>query len=396
MDNYDENNVPSIKPDVPLIEASAAASYGDSNTERKWIKIAAIFFVGVVITVTVLQFLSLTWKSLALLFIAIVIGESVSPIVNFLARVMPRGVAVGLIFLSFIGTVAGLGYYLAPQITEQTKNLIEQLPGVIDQATDAVDEATDVVDNAPGESRSDGVWQGIQNNLGNFTTTLVSVPMTIFNSFLQVVIMSFMAAYWTVTRRSVREFIESLASDSAKPRIRQILVELSNTVGGYVRGTGIGALTVGTVVFVGLSIMGVNYPLIMAIFAAFGELIPILGPNLAAIPAIIVAFMESWELALAVLVFYLILQQLESNILVPVIMRNQADIPPLLVIISVSFGGAVAGILGAIIAIPAAGAMRVIVLRAVAPAIRTWTGANEVQDNSVMREDSYDPSISMK
>lgn len=122
--------------------------------------------------------------------------------------------------------------------------------------------------------------------------------------------------------------------------------------------------------------MGVNYPLVMAIFAAFGELIPILGPNLAAIPAIIVAFLESWQLALAVVVFYLILQQLESNIFVPIIMKNQANIPPLLVIISVSFGGAIAGILGAIVAIPAAGALRVIILRVVAPAIRRWTGAD--------------------
>lgn len=382
MDNYNEHAMPSVKPDVPLIEASAEASYSDSNTDRKWIKIAAIFFVGTIITVTVLQFLSLTWNSIALLFIAIVIGEAVSPIVNFLAKVMPRGAAVGLIFLAFIGSVAGLGYYLAPQITEQTKNLVEQLPGFIDQAADAVDEASNAVDDSPGEASGDGVWQGIQNNLGDFTTMLVSVPMTIFNSLLQVVIMSFMAAYWTVTRRSVREFIESLASDSAKPKVRQILVELSNTVGGYVRGTGIGALTVGTIVFVGLSLMGVNYPLIMAIFAAFGELIPILGPNLAAIPAIIVAFVESWQLALAVVVFYLILQQVESNLLVPLIMRNQADIPPLLVIISVSFGGAVAGILGAIIAIPAAGAMRVIVLRVVAPGIRRWTGAKEVQQTT--------------
>src|SRR5699024_1995573 len=112
------------------------------------------------------------------------------------------------------------------------------------------------------------------------------------------------------------------------------------------------------------------------IFAAFGELIPILGPNLAAIPAIVVAFLDSWQLALAVAVFYLVLQQLESNIFVPLIMRNQANIPPLLVIISVAFGGTMAGILGAIVAIPAAGALRVIILQVVAPAIRRWTGAD--------------------
>lgn len=383
MDNHTQRSSSSAYAGDADPEPSQPLRSGPGNGENphrpentaRWVKIATIFAAALILAAVMLQFLSLTAQSIALLFIAIVLGEAISPLVTFMAKAMPRGVAVGLIFLAFVGSVAGIGYYLAPQITQQTTEFIEQLPDFIDKASEAVEDATEVVDEAPVDSTGDDVWAGIQNSFGNLTTTLASVPILIFESIAQFAIMTFMAVYWTISRRSVREFIESLAPDSAKENVRAVLVELSRTVGGYVRGTGIGAIAVGGTVFIGLSIMGVNYPLILAIFAAFGELIPILGPNLAAIPAIIIAFMDSWQLALAVVIFYIVLQQVESNVLVPIIMKNQADIPPLLVIVAVSFGGAIAGILGAIIAIPAAGALRVILVRVVAPAIRRWTGA---------------------
>ncbi len=375
MNSANENVLP------PSQEGSSQpASQSDPTDPQgqtyRWIKIATIFAVGFVLASIAIQFISLTGRSLALFFVAIVLGEAVSPIINFLARGMKRGVAVGLLFLILIGTIAGLGYILAPQIRDQSTALVESLPAVIDEASKAVDEASDAVDEAPGNGTGEDVWSGIQDNIGNVTEMLVSVPMTVFNSLVQVVIMSFMAAYWIISRRAVRQFLESLVPEPHKLTMRSILVELSATVGGYVRGTGISALSVGTIVFIGLSIMDVNYPLVMAIFAAFGELIPIIGPNLAAIPAIIVAFLDSWQLALAVAIFYLVLQQIESNVIVPLIMSNQADIPPLLVIIAVAFGGTVAGILGAIVAIPTAGALRVLILRVVAPGIRRWTGAD--------------------
>lgn len=374
MDNYNEHTETHSQIATSCSTTDRQDAHETSDT-RKWIRMAAVFTGALVLTVITLQFLSLTAQSIALLFIAIVLGEAIAPLVTFMAKVMPRGVAVGLIFLTFVGAIGGLGYYLAPQITQQTADFIEQLPAFIEEASEVVEEASEVVDEAPVNSTGNDVWESVQNNFGSFATALASVPVTIFTSLAQVAVMTFMAVYWTISRRAVREFIESLAPESSRHNVRAVLVELSRTVGGYVRGTGIGALAVCAAVYAGLSIMGVNYPLILAIFAAFGELIPILGPNLAAIPAIIIAFLDSWQLALAVVVFYIVLQQIESNVLVPLVMKNQADIPPLLVIISVSFGGAIAGIVGAIIAIPAAGALRVIVLRVIAPAIRRWSGA---------------------
>lgn len=370
MPSVPEPTAPQSTQSVSLNSGSAdgIAQGNDAYETRRWVRMTVIFGIGIVITVMLLQFFALTAQSIALLFVAIVLGEAISPVVNRLARFMPRGVAVGVLFLTLIGAIVGTGIALQPQITQQTTDLIDAAPGYIERVEN-------LLNDLPISDEND-VWSGIQSNLGNFTMALVSVPMTIFTSLAQLFIVAFMAGYWTLSRRAVRKFLESLVPQHQKGSVRDLLVELSATVGGYVRGTGIGALIVGTVVYIGLAIMGVNYPLIMAIFAAFGELIPILGPNLAAIPAVIVAFLESWQLAVAVVVFYVVVQQLESVLLVPLIMDNQANIPPLLVIVSVSFGGAIAGVIGAIVAIPAAGALRVITMRVIAPAIRRWTGAD--------------------
>lgn len=355
------------KPAASAEAISPPDPYVYMNETLRWARIAAIFGGGAIITLLLWKFIALTGHSIALLFVAIVIGEALAPVVNKLSNYMKRGVAIGLLFLVLIASLVGIGAAISPQITDQATSLVGSLP-------DTIDRVTAWFDDLPFVGNAD-IWAAVQSGIGNFTATLVSVPVALFSSVAQIFIVSFMSAYWLLSRRGVRQFLESLVPDYEKEGIRKLLMELSQTVGGYVRGTGMGALIIGVIVFIGLSIMGVNYPLIMAIFAAFGELIPILGPNLAAIPAVIVAFLESWQLAFGVIVFYVVLQQLESVLLVPALMNAQANIPPLIVIISVSFGGAIAGVLGAIIAIPAAGALRVIILRMIAPAIRRWSGA---------------------
>ena len=153
MDNHTQRSSSSAYAGDADPEPSQPLRSGPGNGENphrpentaRWVKIATIFAAALILAAVMLQFLSLTAQSIALLFIAIVLGEAISPLVTFMAKAMPRGVAVGLIFLAFVGSVAGIGYYLAPQITQQTTEFIEQLPDFIDKASEAVEEATEVV-----------------------------------------------------------------------------------------------------------------------------------------------------------------------------------------------------------------------------------------------------------
>jgi len=150
---------------------------------------------------------------------------------------------------------------------------------------------------------------------------------------------------------------------------------MGQTMGGYVRATGINGVIIGAMTYVGLLVIGVEYTLVLAVLAGLGEFLPVVGPIFAAIPAIAIALIESPQQAIVVTIFYIALQQLESNLLVPFIMRQQADVPPLLSLFALLAGSALGGLLGAIVAIPLAGALRVLVVRVLAPAEREWSGA---------------------
>ncbi len=157
-------------------------------------------------------------------------------------------------------------------------------------------------------------------------------------------------------------------------------------MGGFVRGVVIDAAIIGALVYIGLLVIGVKYTLALALIAGLGEVVPIVGPIVGAIPALLVALLDSPTQALIVAGFFLAVQQIESNIVTPFVMRSQTDIPPILTLLALLVGGALGGIFWALVAIPVAGALRVLVLHLVAPAIRRWTGAPG-PDAAVARRD---------
>jgi predicted PurR-regulated permease PerM len=150
-------------------------------------------------------------------------------------------------------------------------------------------------------------------------------------------------------------------------------------MGGYVRGILIEALLITVIVFVGLWLLGVEYPLALAVLAGIGEFMPYVGPIMAAVPAVLLALLESPTLALIVLGFYVVLQLVEGYLLFPFVVGNQSEIPALLIILGLLAGGAVGGVLGALVAIPLAGALRIVVLRVIAPEIRRRTGGHAAE-----------------
>jgi predicted PurR-regulated permease PerM len=124
-------------------------------------------------------------------------------------------------------------------------------------------------------------------------------------------------------------------------------------------------------------LIGFDYPLVGGLITMVGELLPVVGPIAAAVPIVALALVQSPTTALAVLVLYVVLQRVEGQLLTPNIMNSQTHISQVLALLALFAGGALGGILGALVAIPLAAALRVFVLRVVAPAVRRWTGADE-------------------
>jgi predicted PurR-regulated permease PerM len=202
------------------------------------------------------------------------------------------------------------------------------------------------------------------------------LPAMVIATGAELIVGFFVSLYWLHTMPRMRTFGLSLFPPAQQTQVDKVMRRVGDRMGGYMRGVVITGVAVGVAVFIGLTLLGIQYALLLALLAFLGEFFPNVGPILAGIPAVLIAFFESPGLALAVLAFYIVVQQIESYILVPVIMmRTQAHIPPLVTTFAVFTGFMVGGVLWAILAIPLAGAILTLSTDVFAPAIRQKTGA---------------------
>ncbi len=355
--NREAPRTPGVAELAPTREAPSVA----------WWRTTVIGATSLAFALGVLALIWLLARPLSLLLAAVVVAQALAPIVGWLERRLPRPVAVLLVYLALALMVGGVGWLTVPPLVDQGRELVMNTPWMVEHGR-AWAARVDPVG-------ADQLIGAIQRTVNRFTGVLVALPLTLFSSLLEVFLVLFMSAYWLISAPALRRFALSLFPSTRRDRAGDVLSAVGETMGGYVRGVAINALVVGAVVYAGLLVIGVDYPLVLALVAALGELVPVVGPILAAVPAVAVALAESPRQALVVLAFYVVMQQIESNILMPQIMRRQADVPPLLSLFALLAGSAVGGLLGALVAIPLLGALRVLVIQVAVPAERRWAGA---------------------
>jgi predicted PurR-regulated permease PerM len=351
------------EPRTPQLEELVES---DAAPGAAWWRGALIGASALALALGFLYLVRLLVLPLTLLFAAIAIGEALSPVVDRLERRMPRTVAVIAVYVAFVLALAGLGWFMVPRLADQAQTLADNTPDLISRLERKLNEW----DPGGGEQ----ITSTIGDNLSRFSSLLIDLPVRIVSSVVQIVLVMFMSAYWLITGPRLGEFVRGLFPARTAAQVDEVIGELRQSVGGYVRGEILASIIIGSISYIGLSIIGVQYAIVLALIAFFGEFLPIIGPILSAIPALAIALIDSPSQALIVLVFYVLLQQFESNILLPQVMNQTAHIPPLLSIIALFAGGTVGGLLGALVAIPMAGALKVLITSVAAPAIRAWSG----------------------
>jgi len=332
-----------------------------------WWRVALI--AGSALTVAVGS-LGLFWilaRPLALLFAAVVLAAGLAPIAERLERRLPRVLAVTLTYLGLVVVLAAAAWFVVPTLVAQARDLVVNLPALVAEARSLIDRWD--------PTASDRVTGVVQERLERVAVTLMDLPLQLVSSALEIVLVFILSIYWLISGPALRRFVLSLAPPGRRRRIATVLGEVSEALGGFVRGEVLSAAIVAAIVFLGLTLIGVEYPMVLALLAGLSELVPIVGAFLGGIPAIGVALLDSPTEALVVFVLYVVVQQFESNILIPHVMRRQAGVPPALAIFALVVGAGLGGILGALIAIPFAGMLKVLALEVAAPAIREWTGA---------------------
>jgi predicted PurR-regulated permease PerM len=332
-----------------------------------WGWTAAAFFVGLLGALLAMAVIWLFGRTLALLALGLAIAAALSPFVNRMERRIPRLMAIILIYMLIFLVFIAIIWIIFPAIVEQGAELVALVPEIANLVQDWYE--------AWGSDLP--LVETFFNQIVQFATTLMAVPLGLASAIVQIFLVFFVSLYTLAEAPKMRRFVFSLFPPGRRERVMYVIDEMAGAMGGFVRGTVIIAILVGLLTFIGLTLIGVRFSLVLGLIAGVLELLPYLGPILASVPMLLVALLDSPTQALVVLVFFVILQQVESNIFVPNIMHSQTEISPLLAMLAIVAGGSLGGLLGALVAIPLAAAFQVFVVLVIAPFIRRQTGAEQ-------------------
>ena len=335
-----------------------------------WWHGAAITAVSLVLAIGLLLAIWLLAHPIALLLAAIVLANALEPAVDLFERRLPEAAAVGLAYGLTILAIAGLGWVIVPALLAQAGDVLAAAPTLLTNARGQLERWVPALGTVGVER--------LAAPLGEVGGVLIEVPLTLTGFLVDMILVLVMSAYWSAASDNLRRYVLTLVPRSLRDETAEVAREVVATIGGYVRARVVVAAIVAAVTYGGLTLIGVEYSLVLALLAGVGELVPYLGPSAAAIPALLVALLASPWQALTVLIFYVVVQQLKTVLLVPIIVRQQADIPPLLVIFALAAGTSVGGVIGAIVAPPLAGALRIVILRALTPPLRRWAEASRL------------------
>jgi predicted PurR-regulated permease PerM len=279
------------------------------------------------------------------------------PFVDWLEgwKPMPRALAVVIAYLCVLIVFGGIIYLVAPPLVDQANQLVKGLPDIVQRFTGPDSPLTDAmqrfgIDPSPGAlaAQAQQVASAILANIA----TLVRDVTTVTVGIIVVLVVSF---YLLNEGHEFRARLDHVVPDEHRRKLEFLQESVVVAVGGYVRAQLTVALRVGVLAGFASWAVGIRYPLIIGVMAGVFELIPFFGPTLGAIPAILIALFQGDWIRLALIVgAFIVIQQLESNIIGPRIMAHGVGLHPLVVIVVVLIGIEVAGIWGALFAVPAA------------------------------------------
>lgn len=308
-------------------------------------------------------------RPLAILLMSIILAETLEPVVTWLEKRMRRSFAVLVTYLSVVFVLILLLLTLLPVILTQVGNLTEQVPESRDQVMSWIDEQ--------GWVSSDQISGYLEGQMGGGGGGLASIPIAIVSGVVELALAVFLSIYWLIGKPGAKSLMLSMIPPHRRDEAEDIAAEVGSTIGGYIRGAVMTGAVIATIGFVGLTIIGIDYALPLAMIMFFGELVPVLGPMIAFTPVLLLAALDGVTTFLLAIGLYIALQLIESSFVYPQIMKHETSIPPLLVIFALFAGGSVGGIIGALVAIPLSGAIRVLILRLIVPWVQENLGHNE-------------------
>lgn len=318
----------------------------------------SLFSIALALAVLIFLF---TVRDIVILFVlAYILTSATRPFVNMLSRLkVPKLISILILYLGIGAIIYFILRVLVPPMAEQLNSLVEDRQILTERFVNYFHQLPNGV-----ETTLSKYIEVLPTKIQEFflSGSTVEGILGFFAGFGGLLTVLFVSLYMLIENSSFEGFIRHIwpGETKEKERVKRAFHQVDLKVSMWVRGQLILSLSIGVLTFIGLSILGVPYALVLAIIAAFTELIPIAGPILGAIPAIIIAFLGSPLLALWVVILTIGIQQFEQHVLVPQVMKRAVGLSSVMVIFSILVGAKLFGILGIIVAVPVAASLKVL------------------------------------
>ena len=325
---------------------------------------AVLIVLGIILAgVVLIEIIRAAQGILIWIFVAVFLALALNPAVEALQRrgVARRGLAVGIVFISAILVIAAIAATIIPTLVSQVNDFVDAVPGYVEDLTagrgklgflEREYQITERVREALGD--------GGASKLLGFSGTALAVTKGVVTAVVATVTIAFLTFFMLLEGPAWVERFYSLLPAEQQPRWRKIGNDIYRTIGGYVTGNLAISLIAGVVSTAVLLALDVPFAIALGLLVAILDLIPLAGATIAAILVTTVAFLDATTSGVIVLIFFILYQQLENHVLQPVVYGRTVQLSPLAVLVAVLIGAELAGVVGALAAIPVAGTIQVV------------------------------------
>ena len=317
--------------------------------------------VGLVLAVAVVGLAAI--NVLVLVFVAVILASGLQPIVAWLRSHLHvgRGPAILLVYGAFLVIVVGLVLVVVPAAITQLDRTLQSLPPFFERAQAWAESLRPVGLGRSISALIQTAAHALQPSAPPAPGEVVQVGLTVAEAITSVLTLLTVVYFWLTEHARLQRYVLAFVPEERRARARDVWNSAETRLGMWVRGQLILMAAIGVAAGIAYTVLGLPASLLLGLFAAIAEAIPIVGPLIGAVPAVLIAATISPELALIVAGVYAVLQILEGNVLVPLVMRNTVGISPFLVILSVLIGAAAGGFVGALLAVPVAATAEILI-----------------------------------
>jgi predicted PurR-regulated permease PerM len=301
-----------------------------------------------------------------LIVISLFLAIGLNPAVEWLmSRNVRRGTAIAIVFLGVIGAFVGFGFAVVPPVVEQSNAFAGDLPNYLEDlrknsTVRQLDEDYGIIERAKEYVSSGDIGERLFGGL-------VGVGRVVLNAVFGAFSVLIMTLYFLAALPSMKRQAYRLVPATRRERVRLLTDEALSRIGGYVSGAFVVATIATVTSYVFLLIVGMPYALALAVFVGLLDLVPLIGATLAAVVVSLIGFTESLTIGVACVAFYVAYQQFENYVIYPRVMRRAVDVPAPLTVVAALLGGALLGVVGALLAIPTAAAVLLVVRQVAIP-----------------------------